>query len=122
FEPERLLTFTVDPSLNGYELARRLSLLKRLQEDFAAEPGVKAVSLAENALMTSNDSSSTIRVEGYEAKEEEDMNPSFNSVGPGFFTTLGIPLLSGRDFGDSDIAAAPKVAVVNEAFARYYYK
>jgi len=122
FEPERLLTFTVDPSLNGYEPARRLSLFKRLQDDFAAEPGVKTVSLAENALMTSNDSSSTIRVEGYEAKEEEDMNPNFNSVAPGFFNTLGIPLLSGREFTDGDIAGAPKVAVVNEAFARYFYK
>ncbi|HET6899194.1 MAG TPA: FtsX-like permease family protein, partial [Vicinamibacteria bacterium] len=122
FEADRLLTFTVDPSLNGYESARRLALFKRLQDDFAAEPGVKTVSLAENALMTSNDSSSTIRVEGYEAKEEEDMNPNFNSVGPGFFTTLGIPLLSGREFTDGDLAGAPKVAVVNEAFARYFYK
>jgi predicted permease len=122
FEAERLLTFTVDPSLNGYDSARRLALFKRLQDDFAAEPGVKTVSLAENALMTSNDSSSTIRVEGYEAKEEEDMNPNFNSVGTGFFTTLGIPLLSGREFTDGDIGGAPKVAVVNEAFARYFYK
>jgi predicted permease len=122
FEAERLLTFTVDPSLNGYESARRLALFKRLQDDFAAEPGVKSASLAENALMTSNDSSSTIRVEGYEAKEEEDMNPNFNSVGPGFFTTLGIPLLSGREFTDGDVAGTPKVAVVNEAFARYFYK
>jgi hypothetical protein len=50
------------------------------------------------------------------------MNPSFNSVGSGFFTTLGIPLLSGREFTDGDIEGAPKVAVVNEAFARYFYK
>jgi predicted permease len=83
---------------------------------------VKAVSLAEEPLMTDSNSSSTIKVEGYEAKEEEDMNPNFNSVGPGFFTTLGIPLLSGREFTDGDIAAAPKVAVVNEAFVRYFYK
>ena len=53
---------------------------------------MKSVSLAEEALMTDNNSSSTIKVEGYEAKEEEDMNPNFNSVAPGFFTTLGIPL------------------------------
>jgi predicted permease len=72
--------------------------------------------------MTNNDSSSTIKVEGYEAREEEDMNPSFNSVGPGFFSTLGIPLLSGRELTDGDIEGAPKVAVVNEAFARYFYK
>jgi predicted permease len=122
FEPERLLTFSVDPALNGYEPARRLALFKRLQDDFAAEPGVKSVSLAQEALMTDNNSSSTIKVEGYEAKEEESMNPNFNSVAPGFFTTLGIPLLSGREFTDGDIQGAPRVAVVNEAFARYFYK
>ncbi|HEU0105138.1 MAG TPA: ABC transporter permease, partial [Vicinamibacteria bacterium] len=122
FEPERLLAFSVDPALNGYDPARRLALFKRLQDDFAAEPGVKAVSLAEEPLMTDSNSSSTIKVEGYEAREEEDMNPNFNSVAPGFFTTLGIPLLSGRDFTDGDLQAAPKVAVVNEAFAHYYYK
>jgi predicted permease len=122
FEPERLLAFSVNPALNGYDLARRLDLFKRLQDDFAAEPGVKAVSLAEEPLMTDSNSSSTIKVEGYEAKDEEDMNPNFNSVAPGFFTTLGIPLLSGHDFTDGDLPAAPKVAVVNEAFARYFYQ
>jgi predicted permease len=45
-----------------------------------------------------------------------------NGVAPGFFATMGIPLLSGRDFGDADAAGAPKVAVVNEGFARYFYK
>ena len=74
-----------------------------------------------SALMTDSNSSSTVRVEGYEAKEEEDMNPNFNTVAPGFFSTLGIPLLAGRDFNDGDVAGAPKVAVVNEAFARYFY-
>jgi predicted permease len=71
--------------------------------------------------MTDSNSSSTVKVEGYEAKEDEDMNPNFNNVAPGFFATMGIPLLSGRDFTDSDVLDAPKVAVVNEAFARYFY-
>jgi predicted permease len=122
FEPERLLTFSLNPALSGYELSRRFTLFKRLQDDLAAEPGVKSVSLAQETLMTDSNSSSTVRVEGYEAKEEEDMNPNMNRVAPAFFATMGIPLLSGRDFGDGDAAAAPKVAVVNEAFARYFYK
>ena len=121
FQPERLLTFGVDPSLSGYGLQRRLALFKRLQDDVAAEPGVKSASLAEVALMTGSDSSSTIHVEGYEAKEGEDMNPNFNGVGPAFFSTMGIPLLSGREFTDGDDAAAPKVAVVNETFVRYFF-
>ena len=92
-----------------------------MQDDLAAEPGVKSVSLAEEPLMTDSNSSSTVRVEGYTPKDDEDMNPNFNTVGPGFFSTLGIPLLAGRDFGDADGPDAPQVAVVNEAFARYFF-
>ncbi|HUG52050.1 MAG TPA: ABC transporter permease [Vicinamibacteria bacterium] len=121
FEPERLLAFSVDPALGGYELARRFGLFARLQDDLAAEPGVVSVSLAQAPLMTNSNTSSTVRVEGYEAREDEDMNPNFNSVGPGFFATMGIPLLAGRDFAASDVKDAPKVAVVNEGFAKYFY-
>ena len=67
-----------------------------------AEPGVRSASIAEVALMTNSDSSSTVKVDGYESKDGENMNPNFNSVAPGFFETLGIPLLAGRDFGDAD--------------------
>jgi predicted permease len=71
--------------------------------------------------MTGSNSSSTIKVEGYEAKEGEDMNPDLNGVAPEFFDTLGIPLLSGRDFTEADDLDAPRVAVVNENFARYFF-
>jgi predicted permease len=121
FEPDRLLTFSVDPSRNGYPLARRLAVLDQIQQEISAEPGVRSASLAGVALMTDNNSSSTIRVEGYTPREDEDMNPNFNEVGPEFFATLGIPLLRGRDFTESDVLGAPKVAVVNETFARYYF-
>jgi predicted permease len=121
FEPERLLTFSVNPALSGYELPRRYAFFKRVQDDLVAEPGVRSASLAEEPLMTNSNSSSTVRVEGYTPKEEEDMNPNFNTVGPGFFSTLGVPLLAGRDLGDADGPDAPAVAVVNEAFAKYFY-
>jgi predicted permease len=121
FQPERLLAFSLDPALNGYALARRYALLRQVQDDLLAEPGVSAVSLAAEPLMTDSHSSSTVRVEGYEPKDDEDMNPHFNSVGPRFFETLGITQITGRDFGDADAVAAPKVAVVNETFARYFF-
>jgi predicted permease len=121
FRAESVLTFSVDPSLNGYAPERRISLLKAIQEEIAAEPGVRSVSLARVPLMTDSDSSSTVRVEGYVSKEDEDMNPHFNEVGPAFFSTLGIPLVAGRDFSDSDTAQAPRVAVVNETFVKYFF-
>jgi predicted permease len=121
FEPQRLLTFAVNPALNAYPPERRLAVLKQFQDEIAAEPGVKSVSLSEVALMTNSDSSSTVAVEGYTAKEEENMNPNNTRVGPGFFDTLGIRLAAGRDFTDADGQGAPAVAVVNEIFARYFF-
>jgi len=121
FQPDRVLTFSVDPSLNGYDLARRMDVVTRIREEIAGEPGVRSVSLAEVGLMTGSTSSSTVKVEGYEAKEDENMNPDNNGVAPEFFSTLGIPLVSGRDFTDDDNLEAPRVGVVNEAFARYFF-
>jgi putative ABC transport system permease protein len=122
FQPESLLAFSVDPSLNGYDDAHRVALLTRILDDLQAEPGVRSVSLAEVPLMTNSGWSSTVEVEGYESKDGENMNPQFNSVGPGFFKTLGMRLVAGRELADSDVAQAPRVAVVNEAFVRYFYK
>ena len=121
FAAERVLAFSVDPALSGRALEARVALLERLRDEIAAEPGVSSVSLAQVGLMTGSNLSHTIRVEGYEAKEDEDMNPDFNGVAPGFFATLGIPIVSGRDLSASDAATAPKVAVVNEKFARDFF-
>jgi predicted permease len=121
FKADNVITFSVDPSLNGYNDPRRNALFKQLQDEIGTEPGVVSASMAENGLLTGNDSSSTIRVDGYEAKDGESMNPNFNGVAPGFFHTLGIPLLRGRDFEEADVTGAPRVAVVNEVFSKYFY-
>ena len=121
FRPDRLVTFRVDPALSGHDPGERLTFFDRLTEVLRAEPGVDSVSLAAVALMEGDDSSSTIKVEGYTEREDEDMNPNFNWVGPGFFETLGMPLVRGRDITDADRKGATKVAVVNETFARYFF-
>ena len=59
----------------------------------------------------------SVRVEGFDAGPDTDTGSRFNEVGPGYFGTLDIPLLSGREFTVSDVGEAPKVAVVNEQFA-----
>ena len=92
FEPERLLAFSVDPSLNGYDLDAPLRPLRaRSRRSSGPSPACASSPWPRNALMTDSNSSSTVVVEGYEAKEGEDMNPNFNGVGPEFFATLGIP-------------------------------
>ena len=71
--------------------------------------------------MTNSEGQSTVRVEGYQAKDGEDMNPGFNYIGPGYFATMQMALSRGRELIERDVVGAPRVAVVNEAFARYFY-
>jgi predicted permease len=122
FEAERLFAFSVDPSLSGQDYPQRVATFQRIESELAGEPGVASVGAAEVALLTNSNSSSTVRVEGYEPKEGEDMNPNFNFVSPGFFSTLAMPIVAGRDLDESDVEKSPRVAVVNEVFARYFYK
>ena len=122
FRAERLVAFSVDPSLSGQDFTERVATLRRIQEELEALPGVASASAAEVALLSGSAFGSTLRVQGYEAKEGENMNSNFNSVAPGFFETLGIPLVAGRDVVETDVHGAPKAAVVNENFARYFFK
>jgi predicted permease len=121
FRVEGLMTFSVDPTLNGYSDDQTRSLFRRLRERLSREPGVLAVSLASSAPLTDNWAAMTVQVEGYQAKEGEDMNPHVTWVGPGYLRTMGIPIVAGREFTEADGHLAPRVAVVSEKMARYFY-
>ena len=121
FQAEQLLGFSLDPSLNGYSAARSLAIFQRLQEEIAQLPDVRAATVSVIPLMTDSNWSSTVKVEGYKPKEGEDMNPDVNGVGPGFFATMGQPLIAGREFTIKDAAGGPRVAIINETMAKYYF-
>jgi predicted permease len=121
FRVDRLLAFSIDPSLSGYEGERLIDLYRRLHEALQAVPGVENVSMSEVGTLTGDDWQMTVRVDGYQAKESEDMNPSVDGVGPRYFATMGIPLVAGREFTDKDGKDAPRVAIINEAMAKYFF-
>ena len=121
FDPQQLLTFQIDPSLNGDDEPRKQALFEQARQRLAAVPGVRAVSFLEQPLLADSVTSNTIDVEGYEEKEEEDVNPHFNTVGPSYFATLGIPLVAGRGFDGRDRLDSPRVVIVNQTFARYFF-
>jgi predicted permease len=121
FHTDHLISFAVQPSLNGYDQERMRSLFERLQENIARLPGIRTSSMAETALLAGDNEDTSIEIEGYHAKEDEDMNVNENKIGPGFFATLGIPLLAGRDFTKADGAKAPLAVIVNERFAKHYF-
>ena len=121
FEADQLLGFSIDPSLNGYSRERSVQLFQQMQEQLAQLPDVRSASASVIQLLTDSNWSSTVKVEGYKAKEGEDMNPDFDAIGPGFFATMGQPLVAGREFTPKDGRTAPKVAIINETMANYYF-
>jgi predicted permease len=121
FEPTSLIRFKIDPMLSGRDVAGAKALYGELQERLEAVPGVTSVGLAVVAIMEGDEWDSTVRVEGYQSKDGEDMNPHFNSVSPGYFRTLGIPIVAGQDFDDRLGTPARKAVIVNRTFARRYF-
>jgi predicted permease len=121
FRVDDIFAFSLDPSLSGYSGDRLTALYRRMQDELTALPGVRSVSMSEIGALTGNNWSMTIRVDGYQAKEGEDLNPSVDGVGPRYFETMGIPLVSGREFTERDSKGAPRVAIINETMARYFF-
>ena len=121
FVTDNLLQFSVDPALNGYDEQRSTALFTQMQEQLAALPGVTSVGAAVVPAMTESMWRSTVRVQGYQSKEGEDMNPAVNGVAPGYFAAMGMPLVVGRDFRPSDADGAPEVAIINESMAKYFW-
>jgi predicted permease len=117
---EDVITFRVSPSLNGYSTERTLALLERLEDDLSALPGATAVTGALVAMLTGSNWGNDVLVEGFDGGPDTDRNSRFNAVAPDYFQALGIPLLAGREFTRADAAGAPKVAIVNEAFAKKF--
>jgi predicted permease len=121
FRADRLVAFSVEPALSGYDEARVQAFASRVQDELRALPGVTNAAPSTGRLMSNSAWRRTVKVEGKVRKEEEDWSPQNSLIGPGFFDTVGLTLLAGRDFAPSDTAAAPRVAIVNEAFARFFF-
>ena len=115
---ENVVAFGLSPELSGYTPPQAQALFVRVEDRLAAQPGVTGVSAALVGLFTGNNWASDVMVEGFEPESETAPFAYYNVVAPGYFRTLGIPLLAGRTFTASDADEAPRVAVVNEAFVR----
>ena len=117
---ENVVTFGISPELNGYTHARSHAVLRRVEEELAAIPGVTGVSSALVPVLAGNSWGSDVSVQGFKKGPDTDANSRFNEVGPGYYKTMGMQVLSGREFTPTDRRGATKVAIVNEAFAKKF--
>jgi predicted permease len=114
---EHVVTFELSPGLNGYTVERSQRLLESVEDALAKTPGVTRVSGNIVPMLSGDNWSNSLRVEGFQAGPDTNTNSSVNETAPDYFATMGIPMLAGRDFSRTDTLAMPKVAVVNQAFA-----
>jgi len=118
---DNLVTFQLSPALNGYDNPRTVHFYDELLDNIRATPGVKSAALTTVALLHGDEWDSTTAVEGHQAKDGEDMQAFMNAVSPGYFKTMGTPILEGRDFDRRDAREDTRVAIVNEKFARHFF-
>jgi predicted permease len=118
---DRLVTFSIAPSLNGYTPERSVILFGRLEDELRRLPGVTAVTASLVPALGGSNWGTDVAVEGFKKGPDTDDNSRFNEVGAGYFRTMGIPLIAGREFTDADRLGAHKVAIVNEQFAKKFH-
>lgn len=118
---ENLLLIRVDALGAGYQDNSRAAVFQNLLDRFRDIPGVRGVTLSENGLFSGTESGDRITVEGYKPHKEGDDNARFDQIGPAYFSTIGVPMLIGREIGPQDVASSPKICVINESMARFYF-
>jgi predicted permease len=119
-ERSGLSLFRIAPILNGYTPERALALYSQIETALRGVPGVVGVSGATVRLLDDSSSGSGITATGFTPGPDTNTNASFTNVGTRYFSTLGIPLIAGREFTDADTATTRPVAIVNQAFVRKF--
>ena len=119
-ERDGIISFRVQPSLNGYTPERSRALFARVEEGLRGLPGVVSVSASSIAILSDNSSTNNVTVEGFTPGPDADTNANVARIGTDYFRTLGVAVLAGREFTPLDAGDTPRVAIVNESFARKF--
>jgi predicted permease len=119
---DNLVAFQVSPALSGYTNERGAIFDRDLLERLRASPGVTAAAYAAVPILAGDEWDSSMAVEGHTAKDGEDMQAFMNALSPGYWETMKIPILEGRDFRPADMKTQANVAIVNRRFAEHFFK
>jgi predicted permease len=118
FRTDHLILFEVSPPMKRYGPGKDVQLHQRLEQGFAAIPGVEGVTASLSAYIANNMDNSDFLVEGEDRAAHQRDPEDMNAVGNTFFATMGIPIISGRSFGPQDTGTSEKVGIINQALAK----
>lgn len=122
FDRDHVVTFTIDPGLKGYSPENSRALSRTLLERAGQLPGVMAAGLASRGVMRGTGVKATFGPEGAHIQASDFLNSSLNGVSPGYFESMGMRMLAGRDFNGFDRnRTTPGKAIVNQAFASQFF-
>lgn len=123
FDPRNLLVAGLRIGMNGYTEETGLPFYRKVRDRLRELPGVSHVALSSwFPLGFEGGSSLGVDAEGYSRRPNEDMGVQYSIVSPGYFETLRIPLLDGRDFSESDDAESAGVAIINETMGNRFWQ
>lgn len=123
FDQDRRIVANMNAGLAGYGLDQLTPLYQRIQDSLSSIPGVSAVALCKYSPLSGNNWGSGIWVDGHPPPGPRDDNlASWNRVTAGYFDVIGNPILRGRGITEQDTAVSRHVAVINEAFARTFFR
>ena len=127
FDADKVLQVRIDAQAAGYKDEQLADLYARLLKSIESVPGVVSASTSDNGFRTGNSRTCCVAIEGYTFSANEDRQIGTGSVAPGYFKTIGLPMLLGREFQPQDLnpqkkpGSFAKVAIINEAMARRYF-
>ena len=121
FDPHQVLTFKLELPASRYSMARMVDLFRQIVARLNQVPGVRSASALFPFTLNGDEAVTTLDIEGRSVAEADRPRTAYTWVEPGFFRTLGIPLLSGRDFTAQDDLKATPVIIINRTLARRFF-
>jgi macrolide transport system ATP-binding/permease protein len=122
FDADRLVTASMDMFPSGYSGERYRDFQRRVLESVRALPGVESAAFGSRIpLGFGGNNSTTVAVDGYSPRENEEIVITYTTVSAGYFKTMGIPIRAGREYDETDTATSTRTLVINETMARRYW-
>ena len=121
YSRDHLVLARVDLVAGGYKGPQILNETRELLNGLARVPGVRSVTISSNGLFSGDESSDDVRIASFSPSNKADLHTADDEVGPEYFSTIGVPIVAGREINEQDFQAGARVAVVNESFAKFYF-